>query len=365
MLLSALVHAAAARADTKSGALDVGVATTLDASTASAVSVEDAGVPPVTEAGSAAAVVPIAPAVPAAHLSPEALALCRSADPNARSYCLGLLESAPVLDADAQRALIALTAEQGEIGTRARALYEQRYGWPVPVLEQGPGVEPSPREATPEETASVLDPTRVIFAPTGFGLRQGDRYLQAHELGFFDLRFSPESNLEIGLRTVLPVGVVAGSALVRYARPFRHGAFAVYGEVGGAQVFIASDRGGLIAGGGAALSVGTPDTSLTLGALAYYANFGYRARSVIAPYAGISHRVSARVRLNAEGYVLMLKRADQELDGPLLGVFSWGIRIGQRIWGDIAFIDPICDGCDSLYEVMPLGLPYVSFGMLF
>ena len=43
--------------------------------------------------------------------------------------------------------------------------------------------------------------------------------------------------------------------------------------------------------------------------------------------------------------------------GDLVAVL-WGVRfIGDSFWGDIALLDPICDGCGDIYEVIPMGIP--------
>jgi hypothetical protein len=36
---------------------------------------------------------------------------------------------------------------------------------------------------------------------------------------------------------------------------------------------------------------------------------------------------------------------------------------GQSVWGDIALADLICDGCGSLYRVLPLGIPFLNLGV--
>jgi hypothetical protein len=42
---------------------------------------------------------------------------------------------------------------------------------------------------------------------------------------------------------------------------------------------------------------------------------------------------------------------------------AWGLRVfGDSIWGDIALVDPFCDGCGSLYKAIPLGLPFLNLG---
>ena len=47
-----------------------------------------------------------------------------------------------------------------------------------------------------------------------------------------------------------------------------------------------------------------------------------------------------------------------------LGIIAWGVRLfSETIWGDIALVDLLCDGCGSLYSVLPLGIPFLNFGV--
>jgi hypothetical protein len=69
------------------------------------------------------------------------------------------------------------------------------------------------------------------------------------------------------------------------------------------------------------------------------------------------------VRLGAEFYLPTLT-SGRDAGLGRIGVLLWGVRLfGETVWGDIALADPFCDGCSSLYRVLPLGIPFLNFGL--
>jgi len=83
------------------------------------------------------------------------------------------------------------------------------------------------------------------------------------------------------------------------------------------------------------------------------------------PHAGFSLRVSLAVRIGAEAYLPGAYGSDVRNAGiGRVGVVLWGVRLfGNTVWGDIALADVICDGCGSIYRVLPLGIPFLNFGL--
>src|SRR5206468_8151908 len=71
------------------------------------------------------------------------------------------------------------------------------------------------------------------------------------------------------------------------------------------------------------------------------------------------------VRIGAEVWIPGAYGRDVSSTGlGRIGVVLWGVRLfGQSFWGDIALADLICDGCGSLYRVLPLGIPFLNLGV--
>ena len=111
------------------------------------------------------------------------------------------------------------------------------------------------------------------------------------------------------------------------------------------------------------LTLGNYERYLNLGVLAYAVTSN--GDSLIIPHAGFSVRVSPAVRIGAEAYMPGAYGSDVRNAGiGKIGIVLWGVRLfGQTVWGDLALADPICDGCGDIYRVLPLGIPFLNFGL--
>ena len=87
--------------------------------------------------------------------------------------------------------------------------------------------------------------------------------------------------------------------------------------------------------------------------------------SAVTALAGFSALATRGVRIGAEVWIPGAYGRDVSSTGlGKIGVVLWGVRLfGQSVWGDIALADLICDGCGSLYSVLPLGIPFLNLGV--
>ena len=230
-------------------------------------------------------------------------------------------------------------AERDEVlRDEAADAYARLYGRALP---------PAARPARDLAKASG-DPTRVIYAPTAFTRPEGTSSFNAFELGTFTLERGLTSNLTIGLQTAVPIGAFVIGPTVRLGAPFEGGAVGLQLNALMFVPFVGHSDAVLIAGGGPILTLGNYDQYFNVGALGYVTTA--KAPGVIIPHAGFSVRASSSIRVGAEFYLPGAYGSDVR-DGGLgkVGIAVWGFRlIGDRFWGDIAFVDLICDGCGDL-----------------
>ena len=149
---------------------------------------------------------------------------------------------------------------------------------------------------------------------------------------------------------------------VRAALPFEGGALGIQVQALVFAPFVANSEAVLVAGGGPVLTLGNHDRYFNLGVLGYVTS---SRGQVVIPHLGFSTRLSSTVRIGAEAYLPGAYGSDvREAGTGKLGVVVWGVRlIGTRFWGDVALVDLICDGCGGLYKVLPLGIPFLNFGL--
>jgi hypothetical protein len=286
-------------------------------------------------------------------LDPDLLALCRSTDPAGRRYCLREITAHGDPDGEAKET-IATMAEHDEVLREAAAdAYARLYGRP-------PSAAPAPRP-TPAEASG--DPSRVIYAPTAFTRPQGASSFNAFELGTFAFEHGLTPNVTIGLQTALPIGALVIGPTVRAGIPFEGGAIGIQLQALVFAPFVGSAHALLVAGGGPMLTLGNHDRYLNLGVLGYVTSSN--GSGAVIPHLGFSARVAQSVRIGAEAYLPGAYGSDVRDAGlGKVGIVVWGVRlIGARFWGDVALVDLVCDGCGELYRVLPLGIPFLNFGL--
>ena len=289
-----------------------------------------------------------------AGLDPDLLALCKSADSTARRYCLRAILRHGDPDEEAKDTIREM-AERDEVLREAAAdAYVRLYG----------AAPPSPPQVPPPASArSVGDPTRVIYSPTAFTQPEGSPSFNAFELGTVSFEYGLSPNVTIGLQTALPIGAVTFGSSVRVAAPLEGGAigFQLQGLL--FAPFVGGGEPIVLVGGGPMLTLGSFDRYVNAGLLGYFVSS--KKTAILIPHAGFSVRVSKSVRLGAEGYLLGAYGPTSNNEGIGKRVaLVWGVRLfRERFWGDIALVYPICEGCGGLYSVLPVGIPFLNFGL--
>ena len=321
-------------------------------------------------AASASGAVPAPPAepasvAPAAPITPELLELCTSVDFKARHYCLMQLERAPALPPAAQGVLHRLANSDPDLHGRAGALYRRLYA------AEPPPYSPVPREADDsppalsearERALPPGDPMRVVFAPTAFTRPTGVVGFNAFELGTGTLDVGVAEGVELGVQSAIPLGFVALGGLAKFALAFEGLAVGLRAH---ALVIkpLADVEPITLYGAGPMLTIGDYETYFNVGSQFYGSNVDDDALAIALPNVGGSIRLSGSTRLNAELYLPTGLGDAADLDLGDFMALLWGIRLfGDHLWGDIALLDPICDGCSEIYETIPLGIPFLNLG---
>lgn len=284
-------------------------------------------------------------------LDPQLLGLCRSTDPAARLYCLRAIAAQGDPAGEAKDLIGEMADHDPAVREAAADAYARLYGRP-------PARPPTP----PKPATASGDPMRVIFAPTAFTRPQGATSFNAFELGTLTFDHGVTSNVAIGLRTAIPIGALVLGPTLRVGLPFDGGAIGFQAEALLFAPFVGSADSYFVAGGGPMLTLGTYDRYVNLGVLGYFVTSN--GDGVIVPHAGVSVLAAPRLRIGAEAYVPGAYGPGARNVGlGKIGVVAWGVRLfGEHVWGDIALVDLICDGCGSLYRVLPLGIPFLNLG---
>jgi hypothetical protein len=290
-----------------------------------------------------------------AGLDPDLLALCKGVDPAARRYCLHAILRHGDPEEEARDTIREMAERDEVLREAAAAAYVRLYGAAPPSPPQVPPPHASARSAG--------DPTRVIYSPTAFTQPEGAWSFNAFELGTVAFEHGLSPNVTIGLQTALPIGAVTFGSSVRVAAPFEGGAigFQLQGLL--YVPFLANNQDPIVvAGGGPMLTLGNFDRYVNAGLLGYFVSS--KNTAILIPHAGFSVRVSKSVRLGAEGYLLGAYGPTSNNEGiGKRAALVWGVHLfGEKSWGDIALVYPLCEGCFGLYSVLPLGIPFLNFG---
>jgi hypothetical protein len=286
-------------------------------------------------------------------LDPELLALCSSIDPAARLYCLHAVAAQGDPGGQAKETIAGMADHDPVLRDEAAKTYARLYGG-TPAAQLPP---------QPPWTTASGDPMRVILAPTAFTRPQGTSSFNAFELGTLTFDHGITPNIALGLHTAIPVGAFVFGPTVRMSLPFQGGAIGLEVDALLFAPFVGSTSTYFVAGGGPVLTLGNSDRYVNLGVLSYFVMSS--GNGVIIPHAGFSVLATRGVRIGAEVWIPGAYGRDVGSTAlGKIGVVLWGVRLfGQSVWGDIALADLICDGCGSLYSVLPLGIPFLNLGV--
>jgi len=337
------------------------------------------GLPPTPTAAPPPA--PTTSVAPPVALDERVLVLCFSRDVMAREYCLlQIVEHGQASPEKVEPTLRRMATRDVALHDQAGALYRRLFpGNPAPIYQgPPPTTEPPPTWGGPitpdvegeepkNDHATAGDTTRVIFAPTAYVRPAGDVGLNFFQIGSVSVDYGIADVAQIGARTALPIGVLPFTLNGRLSYPFEYGAVGINAEFGLVWPFLFSDDNPviLVGGGGPTLTLGNANHYFNVGVMEFGAGLvgaGGGAADVFLPHIGASFRVAEVVRLGLEGYLLGSLSAP-ELFGEG-GAIMAGVRFfGEWIWGDVALLEPICGPCVDLYEVIPVGIPFLNFGM--
>lgn len=227
-----------------------------------------------------------------------------------------------------------------------------------------------PPRSTPSRPAPRAegDPQRVVLMPTAFTLRARERSLNTYELVSLEVELGVRDHIQVGVQTIIPVGLLAAGVSMKVGWRWERVAFALHAQVLGARFFTASAEGLLLGGLGAVLTIGNADHYLNLGVSGWGGvaaiDDGAQRVGALVPHVGGSIRVARRARLVAEVWLPYRPRGRHFFE---LAMVLYGLRVfGQRMWADLGFLKVLCtDDCSRPLEDSPPGVPYLSLGRPF
>ena len=284
------------------------------------------------------------------RLDPELLALCRSIDPAARSYCLHSVAARGDPGGEAKETIAAMAERDPVLRDEAAKTYARLYGGAPPAQ-------------TPVPVRPSGDPMRAILMPTAFTGPQGTSSFNAFDLGTLTFDHGITPNIALGLHTAIPIGAAVLGPTLRMGLPFQGGSIGLEVDALLFAPFVGSTSTYFVVGGGPVLTLGNTDRFVNFGVLSYFVTSN--GDGVFVPHAGFSMLATRGVRIGAEVWLPGAYGRDVS-DGGLgkIGVILWGVRLfGESVWGDIALADLICSGCGDLYRALRLGIPFLNLGV--
>ncbi len=228
-----------------------------------------------------------------------------------------------------------------------------------------PPVPPPPARPAPRAEG---DPQRVVLMPTAFTLRRRERSLNTYELVSLETEIGVRDHIQVGVQTIIPVGLLAVGASMKVGWRWDRVAFALHGHVLGARFFRVGAEGVLLGGLGAVLTIGSPDHYLNLGVSGWGGvaaiDDGPQRVGALVPHVGGSIRVSKRARLVIEAWLPYRPRGRHFFE---LAMILYGVRVfGAKMWADLGFLRVLCtDDCGAPLSESPPGVPYLSLGRPF
>ncbi|MFT4703878.1 MAG: hypothetical protein ACI81R_001573 [Bradymonadia bacterium] len=211
--------------------------------------------------------------------------------------------------------------------------------------EAAAAAEPSPRND---------DITQLSLMQTAFTLGPGRRELRLAGLVSGRFRAGVHDNVDIGISTVLPLGVVALGLEIKAAVQGERWALALHTLVVPWTVY-AGGAEGVVGVVGPIFSYGDEAFSVHLSPKAAFLSVDGDGAMAFVMTAGLSGRVSPAVRLNLEVFVPV----NRDTSGALLVVP--GLRYSGERWGvNGGFAMPVFEGASEIYRVLGFGIPFFS-----
>jgi len=290
-----------------------------------------------------------------AAVAPLAWSAAYAQDPAVRSAAQAALTE--LADSDARDAIERTAATDPDLELRHVATLA------LPTSEETGILRAVTRPPETEESTETVDPEygRVILTQTPFTRPAGVTNWTVINLGLHRFNWGISDNVDAGLTTILPAGVLgiaphlkAGFQVHEFVR------VGVSGQAGVFSVFVDSGESVFAFGGSAMAAFGTEDLFLNVSLGGYAGADGDEIEGLFAPSLGFSARVSQRVRFGIEtlGFV-----GESFEFGDSWAVF-YGFRyFGTKMFGDFAFMVLLDQEFDEILSVMPLGLPFFSFGV--
>lgn len=203
------------------------------------------------------------------------------------------------------------------------------------------GTEHRDASGNPEYWLPNTNATRLLFGPTGRTLARGRGYFGVHELIVASVNVGVTNRIQMGGGTfIIPstdIWILIPKLGIYQGERLNISAGALYGGAGG-------ESGGIAYGVG---TWGSADNSVTLGVGQGITGAKIEGKPVI--MAGAERRISRRVALVTENYIIQGEKASSE------GIIMLGARfLAERFTLDFALMNVATD------PVFP-GIPYVAF----
>lgn len=256
---------------------------------------------------------------------------------------------------------------------------------PIPVVPQPPDAPPGPpgTPAAPEEpdewTYHDPDPGRVIWTSTALFRREDTWNIRSANLGLWNFDYTLNANVELGLAVTVPIMNLGVTPTARFATQVADGvSLGLSTQLGCWFLYPDVEFVVLVWGATPALTFGTPDAffniALGIWGLSVFdqnvSEYGDPDDDFTAvlflPSLGGSYRVSRLVKLNAELLAPGLIDGDGEsvFDYGEVWTLIYGLRImGESIYGDVSFVVPMFENAWELLRYIPLGFPFLHFGV--
>ncbi|MCK5798054.1 MAG: hypothetical protein KAI47_12750 [Deltaproteobacteria bacterium] len=223
------------------------------------------------------------------------------------------------------------------------------------------------------------DPTRVVFGSSALTRRPKSWAWSVYNLGAHFVDYTVNEHVEVGMGVGIPAmvyGFMPRVKLVIHPRPTVHLGLLLTGGAFGSFALDNDNRGVGVYGGGPIITLGDErlffNASFLFGGRSTYGDKEYCSYSghcggdnddtawLAMASVGVSWRVGNWVRLNASLHMPLHQGFE---DNAKTYVFFYGVRIfGKHLFGDIAMMMLFNESTLEIFEYMPLGIPFLSFG---
>lgn len=198
-----------------------------------------------------------------------------------------------------------------------------------------------------EEASSVIlerEPAsdRLISSPTAFSSKDGVS-ATAHLHTFFGFAYTVGGAVRWTKKAAEKVHVGVGSNLGFMFTPL-------------------ADTVPFFYGAGPVVTFGDSKLLFNLSTLVYGAHADDEFTWLVMPSAGVSGKVTEKIRLHAEVIVPILK---EQYESIKFGTAMYGVRFGKKIYVDANFILPFGGDTAEVYTIFPIGIPVFSLGVGF